>query len=472
MPIYARTIAMFTAVAAMLLPAGGCGDGDGDAGMMTVTVWAHHGRPEEHDALQRIIAAFNAAHADEKLRAEITFFPDPQYADKVSIAAAGGSLPDVLEIDGPLVGPWAAEGVLSPLDDLVDAELRADMLPSLIEQGTYDGKLYALGAFDSALVVYYNREMIRKAGLDPPQRIADAWSWDEFVAALRAVEPYAAVPLSLHMDMDADEWFTYAFAPLVWSNGGRLIDTDRRQALGVLNGDAVVEAVAAWQKLFADGLAEASTTNPDPFSAGLAAFDWTGHWMLPQFRRAPIFAPDRAGDGEGRASPPNSQPDDGRPDAADARSGERGDDYGFGVMPLPKLGEFVAPSGSWCWGLARRGGRGVAAGDGARRRASWRVIEWLLDPEHGIKPMVEANSAVPGRTSAFRFFPQYDQMPWRLFREQLEQAARARPRTPVYLTLSREFAAALRDVARGADPRERLTDAARQVQQALDRMGG
>ena len=124
--------------------------------------------------MRRIVAAFNAAHQEQKIRIRMHFFPDRQYADKVSIASATGLLPDIVEIDGPYVGPWAAEGVLQPIDPFIPQETLADFLPSVVEQGTYEGRLYALGAFDSALVVYYNRDAIEKTGLSPPQRLAQA----------------------------------------------------------------------------------------------------------------------------------------------------------------------------------------------------------------------------------------------------------------------------------------------------------
>jgi ABC-type glycerol-3-phosphate transport system substrate-binding protein len=388
-----------------------------------ITVWAHQGQERENAAMRGIVAAFNDLHRDEKLRVEITFFPDRQYADKVSMASASGTLPDVVDIDGPHVGPWAAEGLLQPLDEVADQELLADMLPSLIEQGTYNGKLYALGAFESALVVYYNRDVIDKAGLHPPQRVEDTWSWDQFIGALQKVKPHVKLPLSLHMDDASHEWFTYAFSPLIWSNGGRLIAENGKDVKGVLNGPRTIDAVRKWQALFTAGLAEPTSTNPDPFSAGLAAFDWTGHWMLPTF--------------------------------------ERTEGLRFGAMPLPRMGDKpVCASGSWCWGMSR------ACKD---RSAAWKVIRFFLDPERGVKPMIKANGAVPGRRSAFQYFPEYDEMPRRLFREQLDVAAHPRPRTPVYLSLTDAFAKALRDIALGADVEEALTAAAEAVQRAADR---
>ncbi len=70
-------------LAAFLLPAlPGCGDkppASQEAGV--VAIWAHHGQEAENAAMRRIVAAFNEYHAAEGLRAEITFFPDEQYAE-------------------------------------------------------------------------------------------------------------------------------------------------------------------------------------------------------------------------------------------------------------------------------------------------------------------------------------------------------------------------------------------------------
>ncbi|HRX87498.1 MAG TPA: sugar ABC transporter substrate-binding protein [Phycisphaerae bacterium] len=391
-------------------------------GRARLTVWAHHGQPAEREALAGIVAAFNAAHPDGPAVA-ISFFPDRQYADKVSIASATGRLPDVVEVDGPYVGPWAAEGLLKPLDGFVDDALRADFLPTIIAQGTFQDCLYALGAFDSALVVYYNRDIIARAGLAPPEHVADAWDWATFRAALEKAKPYVAVPLALHVDEPGDEWMTYAFAPLIWSNGGALIDVQHGRTIGVLDGPQAVAAITKWQRLITDGLAEASSVNPNLFAAGDAAFDWSGHWMLPAFEQT-------AG-------------------------------LDFGAMPLPRTGDrSVTSAGSWCWGISR---------DCRDPAAAWRFIAWLLDPERGIKPIVEANGAVPARRSAFALFPEYDSGVRRLFREQLETSARARPRTAVYLALTTSFARALRDIALGADVAAALHQAAESVQHDLDR---
>ena len=369
-------------------------------------------------------AACNEAHAATGLTVQITFFPDFQYTEKVSIAAAARDLPDVLALDGPTVAQFVDARLLRPIAAYFSPAELADFAPTIRAQGEIDGTLYALGAFDSALILYYDREMLAQTGVEPPVN-STGWNWDEFLAACARLKAAGFDPVAMHMDITGDEWYTYAFSPVIWSAGGRLISADGRRVTGVLNTPENAATLRRWRQVFEQDYASRAPIDPDPFGHGQTAMDWSGHWMV----RSHLAA-----------------------------KGKR-----LGAMPLPTMGtQTVAACGSWCWGLTQD------AHD-PDRAALW--LRWVTDPVHGIQPIVAANGAVPARASAYPLFPEYARPPFRLFRELQETAGRPRPRTPFYPTLTQHFAAALRDIARGADPQERLDRAAAQVQRRIDRKG-
>lgn len=421
-----RWLPLLLCVAIVLMTGGGgCARGERSAGgrtMQVLRVWSHQGQEAEHKALQAIVRSFNDAHAMEGLRVEVSFFPDFQYTEKLSIAAAAGDMPDAFELDGPLVARFVEAGWLAPLDAHVGERDRADFLPTLLQQGTVNGRLYALGAFDSAVVLYYDRDMLARAGVTPaPEHTA--WTWEEFLTACQKLADAGMEPVSLHMDEAADEWYTYAFSPVVWSGGGSLVDTDGSQVRGVLASDANIRSLTAWQALFAQKFAQTDPIDPDLFGKGKVAMDWSGHWMA-------------------------------RPHLAN--KGEK-----LGAMKLPRTGaRSVAPCGSWAWAVSAHTQDVSAA-------VKW--LAWVTHAEHGVTPMVRANGAVPSRRSAFAAFPEYSEIPYRLFREQLETQAQARPRIAAYATLTQRFAGALRDIARGADVRSRLQQAEDEIQAVIDR---
>lgn len=420
-PVF-RVLPVVLSVVLLASCGAGCRRAPGGAPATVLRVWSHQGQEAENRAMRGIAEAFNAAHAGRGVRVELSFFPDFQYSEKLAIAAAARDLPDAFDLDGPLVARLVDAGLLAPLDDFIDEETRADFLPTIIEQGTVNGRLYALGAFDSAVVLYYDRQMLARAGVTPPAAEA-GWTWDEFMEACGRLQASGMEPLAMHMDDGSDEWFTYAFSPVVWSGGGDLIAPGAPRVRGVLASGENVRSLRAWQEVFSRGFAATDPVDPDPFGSGRVAMDWSGHWMA-----------------RGHLE----------------KKGGR-----LGVMPLPRAGERgAAPCGSWCWGVSRETPHPELA-------ALW--LRWVTGTETGVVPAVRANGAVPARRSAFDAFPEYSDYPYRLFREQLESTARARPRTPFYATLTGRFAAALRDIARGADVETRLRKAEEEVQAVIDR---
>jgi multiple sugar transport system substrate-binding protein len=389
-------------------------------------VWAHQGQEGENRALRQIAAEFTRAVLHPHSSLELTFFPDHHYTERLSIAAAAEDLPDAFELDGPLVTRFVDAGRLAPLTQLFTAEEQADFLPTIVAQGSVDGQLYTLGSYDSAAVLYCDRSLLDAVGAQYTHG-GRGFSWSELLDTCERLAARGIVPLAMHTSAAADEWFTYAFTPLLWSGGGQLIDARPGGGVrGVLASPENVAALRAWQGLFVRGFALADAMDPDPFGNGAAAMDWSGHWM--------------------------------------ARSHLRSKGAALGVMGLPRLGPRpVAACGSFCWALSSRAAQ-------PERAVQW--LRWVTDAVHGVAPLVRANGAVPARLSAFAAFPEYERLPYRLFREQLESFARPRPHTPFYATLTQKLAAAMRDIAHGADAGTRLRRAEDEVQGFIDRWRG
>lgn len=389
-------------------------------------MWAHQGQEGENRALRQIALEFARTVLHSPASVELTFFPDHHYTERLSIAAAAEDLPDAFELDGPLVTRFVDAGRLAPLGGLFTAAELADFLPTIRAQGSVEGQLYTLGAYDSAAVLYGDRALLDSAGVKYVHG-GSGFAWAELIDACERLAARGVLPLALHTSASADEWFTYAFTPLLWSAGGQLIDARPGGGVrGVLASPENIVALQAWQTLFVRGFALADAVDPDPFGNGTVAMDWSGHWM--------------------------------------ARSHLRNKGAALGVMGLPRLGsQPVAACGSFCWALSSRT-------EQPERAASW--LRWVTDAEHGVAPLVRGNGAVPARLSAFAAFPEYERLPYLLFRQQLETTARPRPHTPFYATLTQKLAAAMRDIAHGAEVAARLRRAEDEVQGFIDRWRG
>ncbi|WP_328870560.1 sugar ABC transporter substrate-binding protein [Streptomyces sp. NBC_00287] len=388
-----------------------------------IRVWFHAGPSGELNTLRNQVREFNKAQ--KQVRVELVTLPERRpYNDLVLSAAADGDLPDLLDFDGPNLYSYAWSGKLKPIDSCVPERLRADLLPSIREQGTYAGRLWGLGTFDSGLGLYVRKSALRKAGVRLPKGPEDAWTAAELTHILRELRTQgyrAPLDLRLVFSGPGEEWNTYGFAPAVWSAGGDLVDpVHQRTADGHLNGPEAVRALTIMQNWVEEGLVDL-VKDERAFVEGRSAISWCGHWVYGEFERA--FPGDVA------------------------------------IVPLPDFGTgTVTGMGSWQWGIPA----GAADGD-----AVWKFLAHLLTPEE-VHRMSTANGAVPATAGALKLSPRYAPGgPEHLFIDQLRTGiARPRPRTPAYPAITEAFSRAFAKIVFERAPVKRALD---EAVRAIDR---
>jgi multiple sugar transport system substrate-binding protein len=302
----------------------------------------------------------------------------------------------------------------------------ANATDAIKAQGEIGGKHYGLGMYDSGLGIYGNKKLLDAAGVKYPTSLADAWTAEEFTAALKALKAKDSdgKPLDLQENNGyANEWGTYGFAPVVWSAGGSLLKNGKAQ--GALDTPAVVSALRTFQswKRYVD-----PNTDGNAFAKGRVALSWVGHWMYPAYSEA------------------------------------LGDD--LVVLPLPDFGNGPKTGqGSWAWGIGAGSENGKAAGA---------FLDYLLN-DTNVTAMTKANGAPPATKSALAASALYQQGgPLQLYADQLTKPCGAssvdtscvavtRPVTAGYPTVTAKFSEALSSVYGGADPKDALAKAARAI---------
>jgi multiple sugar transport system substrate-binding protein len=392
-----------------------------------ISLFFHSGRGGERDALDEILVNFN--EAQDEYMAVATELPEGSYTDAVNAAALAGELPCLLDFDGPTLYSFAWRGYLLPIDDYA-VDVVDDILPSIINQGTYQDALYSLGVFDSGLGIWGNKAMLEEAGVRIPEGVGDEWTLEEFNDALAALSEIEGVDfvLDLKFNYGQGEWFTYGFSPILQSFGGGLIDReDFQSAEGVLNGEEAVAAMEWFQSLFDMGYATATPPDDEMFINGVSALSLVGHWEYNRYKEA------------------------------------LGDD--LVLIPMPNFGEApVTGMGSWNWGITSS----CEHPDGA-----WALLEHMLQPEQ-MDIMTAAAGTIPSRLSVLaedeRFAEGGDMY---IYYQQLtEGVAVPRPATPAYPVITAEFAKAVDEIAAGADVQEALDAAVDAIDRDIEENDG
>jgi multiple sugar transport system substrate-binding protein len=393
-----------------------------------IKLW-HHGGPEnEADANREQVKRFNELQ-DE---IEVEYVEQPGgavagsgYNDAVNAAAVAGDMPCILDLDGPNLYNYAWAGFTIPLDGYISDDLRADLLPSLIDQGTYKGQIYAIGQYDSGLSIVGRRSLLEKAGVRIPTSIDDAWTLEEFNDALAKLQALDDVEyaIDLKMNYGAGEWFTYGFSPVDQSFGGDLIDRETYMtAEGFLNGPEAVAAMTWLKGLFEQGYAIVSPPDDYEFVNGKAALGWVGHWMTTAYYEA--FGDDMV------------------------------------IIPMPDFGTgAVTGMGSWAWSISSQCDNPEAA---------WAYLEFALQPDE-ILAITNENGAVPGRFSALEMSDLFGEGGrLNIFVQQLESGvAVPRPVTPGYPAITSAFYTAMDNIIKGGDVQAELDAAVDKIDQDI-----
>ena len=243
-----------------------------------LSLWYHGaGNYVERDLIIQIIEDFNASQSDYVVVLEE--FPQESYNSSIVAAAAAGDLPDIIDVDGPVMPGWAWAGWMSPLS-LSEGALD-DFLPGAI--GEWNGEVYAVGLWDAAVSVYARRSVLEANDIRIPT-LDDPWSGEEFDGILEALQATGEFEYAFDLGMAwTGEWYPYAFSPFLQSFGGDMIDRETYlSAEGVLNGDAGIAFGEWWQSLFERGLSPGTSQDgadrETGFIDGRYALQWNGNW--------------------------------------------------------------------------------------------------------------------------------------------------------------------------------------------------
>jgi multiple sugar transport system substrate-binding protein len=201
----------------------GCGDDGGD-GEVRFLVF---GDPEELRAFRAVVREFRVREPEARVRLVEASDREDLLA-RLSTSFAGGSPPDLFLLNYRFYGQFAARGVLEPIEERLresDTLAEEDFYGQALDAFRLDGQLVCLPQNVSSLVVYFNKDLFRAAGIAEP---GPDWTWDDMVRK--------AVRLTADIDGDgtvdrhglAVEPTIIRVAPFVWSNGGELFDDAER----------------------------------------------------------------------------------------------------------------------------------------------------------------------------------------------------------------------------------------------------
>lgn len=233
----------------------GCGGGTGSSGStsessdgtvnLTFTWWGNQTRNERTQAALDLYSEQNPG---------VTF--DPQFAewndywDKLATAAAGHSLPDIVQMDYSYLEQYVSNGLLVDLTPYIeDGTINVDNVDEgILNSGKVGDGIYALCNGVNVPALLYNKTLLDEAGIT----IKDNMTMDEFIAVCKEVYEKTGYKTNIAYGSDAYiDYFCRAYDEIVYE----------ADSIG-----ASQETLDAFYSLYEDGINEGWLLDPSVFA--------------------------------------------------------------------------------------------------------------------------------------------------------------------------------------------------------------
>jgi multiple sugar transport system substrate-binding protein len=218
-----------------------------------VTMWV---RSATDTYSQRLVGDYNATH---KNKVSLTIVPSDSYLQKVGAAAGSHSLPDLLASDVVYSPNYVTQGLFQDVTAPVQAlPHSSDLAQAHLKAAGRDGKIYAVPYKVDSSVFLYNKDLFRKAGLDPnkpPTTFADLY------ADAKAIRATGADTYGFYFPGNCAGCNAYTMFPYAVADGHPPISADGKTA--DLKNDAFTQATALYKRLVDEQIAPSSVKTDD-----------------------------------------------------------------------------------------------------------------------------------------------------------------------------------------------------------------
>ena len=223
-------------------------------------------------------ADFMKANPDIKVNVE--FVPYEGLRDKTLLSQGAGTGYDVVLFDVIWPAEYAENKVLVDVTDRISADMKSQIMPGAWSTVEYQGQAYGMPWILDTKYLFYNTEMLEKAGISAPPK-----TWDELLEQAKTIKDKGIAEFPIVWSWAQAEAVICDYTTLLAAYGGQFLTDDGKPAFQSGGG---VEALEYMVQSMDAGL-----TNPNSkeyleedvrrvFSSGQAAFalNWTYMYNL------------------------------------------------------------------------------------------------------------------------------------------------------------------------------------------------
>ena len=247
----------------------------------TLSMWV---RESAADAGRLMVDLWNSKH-DDKI--ELTAIPDNQVVTKLATGVRGGDTPDLISFDLIYMPDFMKAGFLTDLTDQLKADPNyANLVQAYKDIATYEDRIYGVGFTPDVSILVWNKDLFRKAGLDPEVPPKSIHEIHEMATKVHAI---GKDTYGFYFAGACPGCNIFVTSPIMVAGGAKLLPRNGEDA--ALQGDAVKVVLDEYRQMWDEGLipesaeVDAGENFVSAFTNGNVGIAGTGGFLLSLMQR-------------------------------------------------------------------------------------------------------------------------------------------------------------------------------------------
>lgn len=225
--------------------------------------WAHWGSEQRRPTINKIVDMFNEEYKDQNIQVEYVYVPYNDIETKMIASVTAGNPASVVITAIEDVAVKAMRNQAEDITQYLTPGIQEQFYPKYWDMVTWDEKVYAIPFNTDTRLIYYNKTMFEKAGVDP----ANIKTWEDLqnaaVALDEALKDDPNYMLAFYPTLG-----NFGFDTIAMANGSNgIFDNNITPDKVNLNSKENVEALT-FMKWFADRYGQEKVQATDAANAG------------------------------------------------------------------------------------------------------------------------------------------------------------------------------------------------------------
>jgi multiple sugar transport system substrate-binding protein len=257
----------------------GCGQSGQKSSTITLEWHQFWTDPAIKPTIEKLVAEYETQNPGVKIN--VTDLTWGNGHEKIVVAFSSGTAPDIVELGSDWILEFSSAGQLAAItkEVLGDTANFYGWPPAI-----YNNEIYAFPWILGTRVIFINRGLLKKAGLDSSYAPAN---WAQFRELCYKIDSLGEDIYGFGSNAAEKHTLYKKFLPFLWSNGGDIISRDGKYA--TISSDKALEAVKFYKELSDScGMIDTQRRLEDAFLAGKVGVIISGDWLVKRIRNEKI----------------------------------------------------------------------------------------------------------------------------------------------------------------------------------------